>query len=63
MLTILGRRLLLTAAREEPPCRTTITFGGQQEVDRVAFFIHGTISVAIFAADLDIGFIKAPTTL
>ena len=57
----LGNTVVLDRAREEPPCRTTIAFGGQQEVDRVALFIHGTIPVTIFPADLDIGFVQAPT--
>ena len=38
-------KAVVHGAREEPPCRTTIAFGGQQEVDRVALFIHGTIPV------------------
>jgi hypothetical protein len=57
----LGKAVVLDGAREEPPCRTTIAFGGQQEVDRVALFIHGTIPVTIFPTDLDIGFVQAPT--
>ena len=57
----LGKTAVLDGAREVPPCRTTIALGGQQEVDRVALFIRGTIPVTIFPADLDIGFVQAPT--
>src|ERR1035438_2791190 len=57
----LGKAVVLDGAREEAPRRTTIAFGGQQEVDGVALFIHGTIPVTIFPADLDIGFVQAPT--
>jgi hypothetical protein len=47
----LGETAVLDGARETPPCRTTIACGGQQAVDRLALFIHGTIPVAIFPAD------------
>jgi hypothetical protein len=57
----LGKAAVLDGAREEAPRRTTIAFGGQQEVDGVALFIHGAIPVTIFPADLDIGFVQAPT--
>jgi hypothetical protein len=48
----LGKAAVLDDACEEAPRRTTIAFGGQQEVDGVALFIRGTIPVTIFPADL-----------
>ena len=60
MLTILGRRLFLTARVEEALRRTTIAFGGQQEVDGVALLINRAIPIPVLAADLDVRFVQSP---
>src|SRR5450631_4817125 len=61
MLTILGTRLFLTARvknrRAARPSRLAVS----KKSTGVALFIHGTIPVTIFPADLDIGFVQAPT--
>src|SRR5450755_2224198 len=57
----LGKAVVLDGAREKAPRRTTIAFGGQQEVDRVSLFIHGTIPIPVLAADLDVRLVQAPT--
>ena len=41
----LGKAVVLDGAREEAPCRTTITFGGQQEVDGVPLLINRAIPI------------------
>jgi hypothetical protein len=57
----LGKAVVLDGAREEPQRRTTIAFGGQQEVDGVSLFIHGTITIPVLAADLDVRLVQALT--
>ena len=57
----LGKAVVLDGAREEAPCRTTITFGGQQEVDGVPLLINRAIPIPVLAADLDVRLVQAPT--
>jgi hypothetical protein len=56
----LGNAVVLDGAREEPPCRTTIAFGGQQEVDGVALLIKRAMPIPVLAADLDVRLVQSP---
>jgi hypothetical protein len=56
----LGKAVVLDGAREEAPCRTTITFGGQQEVHGVPLLINRAIQIPVLAADLDVRFVQSP---
>src|SRR5450631_837795 len=50
----LGKAVVLDGAREEAPRRTTIAFGGEQEVDGVPLLINRAIPIPVLAADLEI---------
>src|ERR1019366_4891550 len=49
----LGKAVVLDGAREEALRRTTIAFGGQQEVDGVPLLITRGIPIPVLPADLD----------
>src|SRR5450631_4597354 len=50
----LGKAVVLDGAREEALRRTTIAFGGQQEVDGVPLLINRAIQIPVLAAILDV---------
>src|SRR5450755_4658587 len=52
--------VVFDGAREEAPRRTTIAFGGEQEVDRVPLLINRAIPIPVLAADLDVRFVQSP---
>jgi hypothetical protein len=57
----LGKTVVLDGALEKPPCRTTIAFGGQQEVDGVSLLVNGTIPIPVLVADIDVRLVQTPT--
>src|ERR1019366_3918332 len=56
----LGKAVVLDGAREEAPRRTTIAFGGQQEVDGVPLLINRAIPIPVLAANLDVRLVQSP---
>ena len=48
----LEKAVVFDGAREEAPRRTTIAFGGQQEVDVFPCFINRTIPISVLAPEL-----------
>src|SRR5450755_2621198 len=56
----LGKAVVLDGAREEALRRTTIAFGGQQEVDGVPLLINRAIPIPVIAADLDVRLVQSP---
>ena len=56
----LGKAVVLDGAREEALRRTTIAFGGQQEVDGVPLLINRAIPIPVLAANLDVRLVQSP---
>ena len=53
------KRAVLQHLAEEPLGSVEVALRGQQEVDRLAMLVDGTVQVALLASDADVGFVDA----